>query len=227
MTANRIRVGIAVETAIVRQVVGRLLAGEPGLDIVGVVGAPDEALDLARAAGPDVLLLEPRGEAEETGELLSALGKARPSLSVLLLSHGRAAPTETEAVLLGAWGVVRPDAGVEELVKAVRTVASGEHWIGRAQVAAIVEQFQRAKPGRKNGLGLLTERERELATAVASGESNREIAARLRLAEATVKSKLTKVYKKLEVANRAALAMLVAGGTVERRPRRRGKHGRR
>lgn len=204
-----IRVVIAVATPIVRDGLARLLTRESGFEVVGLAGTAEEALRLAGATRPDVVLLDAGFESEALGERLVAFEKAHPSLKVLLLSEGHRSPGPAEAVLLGAWGAVAPNADVEQLLKAIRTVASGEHWIGHDAVAAIVARLRRAGSATDEASGRwarLTAREREIAAAAAAGESNRDIARGLRLTEGTVKTHLVKIYKKLEISNRATLA---------------------
>jgi DNA-binding NarL/FixJ family response regulator len=213
VTANRIRVGIAIGTAVVKEALGRLLKGEPGVEVVGLAATPAEALRLAQAAGPDVLLLELGLQPEPLEELLSALATARPSLKVLLVSAGRPGPAPTEAALLGAWGVVRLEAPLQELLKAIETVASGQHWVARDAVAGIVGGLRRRRTD-VEGLGPLaglSRREREVALAVAEGESNREVAEKLSLAEDTVKHHISNIFDKVGVSNRAELAAYAAG----------------
>jgi len=222
VTANRVRVGIAVGTAVVKEALARLLEGEPGVELVGLAATPAEALRLAQTASPDILILELGLQPEPLEELLSALASARPSLKVLLVSAGRPGPAPTEAALLGAWGVVRLEAPLRELLKAIEAVAAGQHWVARDAVAGIVGDLRRGRPGAegRDPLAVLSRREREVALGAASGESNREVAARLGLEEATVKGHLTRAYKKLQLSNRAALAALVAGGGGEDKPPR-------
>jgi DNA-binding NarL/FixJ family response regulator len=111
-----------------------------------------------------------------------------------------------EAVRLGVRGVVQKDAATELLLKAIRTVMSGQYWVGREKVADIVELLRRPTPtGRKN-FGL-TPRELEIVGTVVSGFSNRDIAQKLKVSEDTVKHHLTNIFNKTGVSSRLELAL--------------------
>ena len=117
------------------------------------------------------------------------------------------------------------DADVELLRKAIRTVASGEHWIGRDALSDVLARLRRPAGRADVGWGRLvqlTARELQVAAGAASGESNRQLAVRLKVTDGTVKAHLGKVYKKLQVSNRAALATLMGRLDAEsdiRKPR--------
>ena len=207
-----IRLGIAVEPPLLREGLCRLLGREEGFDLVGQAGTPQEALRLAETARPDVLLLGSGLQSEARPQLLRALEKAQPSLRVLLLTEGPGSPGPAEAALLGAWGAVGVDADVKLLQKAIRTVASGEQWIGRDAVSDVLARLRRPAGRADVGWGrlaLLTARELQVAAGAASGESNRALSSRLKVTEGTVKAHLGKAFKKLQVSNRAALATLI------------------
>jgi DNA-binding NarL/FixJ family response regulator len=203
---------VASPLGILRQSLARLLRPEDGFEVVGLAGTREEVLRLTEVERPDVVLLDARLQPEALQELLSALERAWPSLKALLLAGSGASRDSAEAVLLGAWGSVAGDAGVEQLRKAIRTVATGEHWIGHDALAEIVERLRGTRTSADAALDRvahLTPREREIARGVAGGESNRELATRLGLTQATVKSHLSRVYEKLKISNRAQLATVV------------------
>jgi DNA-binding NarL/FixJ family response regulator len=114
-----------------------------------------------------------------------------------------------ETLLAGARGLLRADATPEDLFKAVRTVVAGHYWIDCEALDDVVQLLKKPAPngtaGTRDGSGL-TPRERQVAAGVSRGESNREIADRLSLSEATVKDYLTAIYARLGLANRAELS---------------------
>jgi DNA-binding NarL/FixJ family response regulator len=222
-TTDEVRLVIAARAGLLRESLGRLLDREEGFELVGQAGTPEEVLRLAATGQPDVILLD-CGLLDALPDLLSALEEAPRPPKVLLLSEGPLSPGSAEAILLGAWGALAPEAPVDQFRKAIRTVASGEHWIGHDAVADIVGRLRLGSPRRTDAApgrwARLTPREREMARGAAAGESNRELAHRLGLTEGTVKSHLGKVYKKLGLSGRAALAKWIGKLPAESEPRR-------
>jgi DNA-binding NarL/FixJ family response regulator len=192
-----------------REALCRLLDREGGCDLVGVVGS---APDLGRLEGeraPDVVLLDARLPGDTTLGALEALARLDPAPRVLVL--GAAGEGGSDVVLRGAQGVIRPEAEPAELLRAISAVMAGEVWVGHGTVAGLVAGLLRSRrTGRsERGTVPLSPRESAIAQAVAEGNSNQEIAQRLSVTVASVKSTLRRVFVKLGVSNRAELTVLV------------------
>jgi DNA-binding NarL/FixJ family response regulator len=116
-----------------------------------------------------------------------------------------------EALQLGARGVLLKDAATELLLKAVRTVHAGDHWVGRVRVSNLVQYLQRltqsALDETKHKKFGLTSRELEVISTVVAGYSNKEIAAYWNITEDTVKHHLGNVFDKVGVSRRLELAL--------------------
>ncbi len=124
-----------------------------------------------------------------------------------------------QALQLGARGVVMKEAATQLLMKAIRTVMSGQYWIGREAVGDIVE-FMRTnpsgeKPQRNFGL---TKREMDILTTIVAGLSNKEIARKFSLSEDTVKHHLTNIFDKVGVASRLELALFAINNRLTEPP---------
>jgi DNA-binding NarL/FixJ family response regulator len=214
------RLVIAEGAPVLRDGLALLLGREGGLTVVGRAGTARELLRLAVTAAPDVALVDAELPGGPLERLLPALEEKRPSLRTLLLAANERQPSPAEVVLLGARGIVAKDADGSLLRKAIRAVASGEYWMGHGDVAELLRRL-RGGTGRRAGVGperTLSREDRLVALGVASGESNKEVAAGLGLTEAAVKSRLTRVYRALGVANRAELAALVTRQGFESTP---------
>ncbi|MFE2217238.1 LuxR C-terminal-related transcriptional regulator [Streptomyces canus] len=179
-----------------------LLESQPDLSVVGEAAHGPEAVRLSALLRPDVVLLEGRTTDTDTVETVRRIAHAPDGQAphVLLL-------TTTDdtypygALRAGAAGHLPEDATPDELVAAVRVVAAGDVVVSPGLTRALIDAVrdQRAvgtnPPG--NRLGTLTGRERDVLTAVASGDSNAEIADRLSIAPTTVKSHVSNILTKI------------------------------
>jgi len=208
--SETVRVVIADDHPILREGLRRLLEDEGGFQVVGQAADGAEAVRLARELQPDVLLLDLAMPRVSGLEVLRELAASASGPRVLVLTVAIEDSQVVEALEMGARGVVLKEAATELLFKAIHTVVAGQYWVGRDTVSDIVRHLrERAAASALRRLSpaeRLTRREREIVAAVAAGESNREVAARLSLAEDTVKHHISNVFDKLGVSNRAELA---------------------
>ncbi|WP_405529780.1 response regulator transcription factor [Streptomyces canus] len=179
-----------------------LLESQPDLSVVGEAAHGPEAVRLSALLRPDVVLLEGRATDTDTVETVRRIAHAPDGHAphVLLL-------TTTDdtypygALRAGAAGHLPEDATPDELVAAVRVVAAGDVVVSpgltRALIDAVRDQRAVGSNAPGNRLGTLTGRERDVLTAVASGDSNAEIADRLSIAPTTVKSHVSNILTKI------------------------------
>ena len=216
-----VRILIADDHTIFRDGLRRLLEAEAELQVVGEAADGTDAVAQTREVGPDVLLLDlamPRMPGMDVLRELSGDGdKLRTKIIVLTAAVERM--EIVQALQLGARGVVMKEAATQLLMKAIRTVMSGQYWIGREAVGDIVD-FLRSnpsgeKPPRNYGL---TKREMDILTTIVAGLSNKEIARRFSLSEDTVKHHLTNIFDKVGVASRLELALFAINNRLAEPP---------
>lgn len=196
-----IRVVVADDNAIVRQgIVAVLAAADAGIAVVGEAGNGREAVALARAQRPDVVLLDlqmPIMNGVQAAEALS--GEFR----VVMLTYSDDEQRVTAAIRAGACGyLVHGRFEAEELAECVHRAARGETVLSPAVATTVLSALRRGPEGDTRDLHELTAREREVMTLVAEGLSNRAIAQRLVLTEKTVKNHVHNTYRKLGVTRR-------------------------
>ena len=200
-----IRIVIADDQELVREGLRMMLDAEPDLSVVGEAGDGDEALAAARAHDPDVLLMDVRmpklDGIEATRRLVTSGGRAR----VLVLTTFDLDEYVYRAMKAGASGFLLKDARREQLATAVRTIARGESLLAPAITRRLIEDFCDRPPpaaGTPDAVAHLSERELEVLRLVARGLSNAEIAGRLHLSDATVKSHVARILAKLDLRDR-------------------------
>jgi DNA-binding NarL/FixJ family response regulator len=209
-----IRVAVVDDQALVRSGFSVLLRSDPGIDVVGEAADGREAVELAQRAKPDVILMDirmPGMDGLEATRLITADDRTAGT-QVLILTTFDLDEYVFEALRAGASGFLLKDTLPEELLAAVRIVAEGEALLAPRITRRLIEEFvdrPAATPIEPNpGLGLLTDREREVLTAVARGLSNAEVAETLFMSHATAKTHVSRLLTKLGARDRAQLVVI-------------------
>jgi DNA-binding NarL/FixJ family response regulator len=207
-----IRVLLADDQALVRGGFRALLDAEEGFEVVGEAADGAEAVRLARRLLPDVVLMDIRMPGTDgltaTREITAdaSLGGVR----VVVLTTFQLDEYVFEALRFGASGFLVKDIEPAELVRGVRAVAGGDALLAPSVTRRLIEEFvARSKEPRPVAeLAFLTEREREVTALVAEGLSNAEIAERLFVSAATVKTHVSRSMAKLHARDRAQLVVI-------------------
>ncbi|NUR91985.1 MAG: response regulator transcription factor [Nonomuraea sp.] len=188
------RLLIVDDHPIVRDGLRAALGGEPDMEIAGEAGDGAEALRLAAALKPDVVLMDLRMPGMDGLTAIRKLGGSGARVLVLTTFDTDILP----ALEAGADGYLLKDAPAEELVRAVRATYAGQTVLAPAVAGRLADHVRR--PPR----GALSDRELQVLRLVAGGATNREAAAELFISEASVKTHLLHVYAKLDVRDRAS-----------------------
>jgi DNA-binding NarL/FixJ family response regulator len=197
-----IRVLIADDQPLARAGFRAVLEATGAVQVVAEAQDGDEAVELARRHDPDVVLMDVRMPGTDGIEATRRM----PNQKVLILTTFGLDDYIIEALRAGASGFLLKDAPVDELVRAVRTVAAGDAQLSPAVTKRLLDQVARRLPAAvshdSSALADLTEREREVLRLLAAGMSNAEISAALVVSEPTVKSHVSNVLQKLGLRDR-------------------------
>jgi DNA-binding NarL/FixJ family response regulator len=206
-----IRVVIADDQDLVREGLRMMLEAEADIEVAGEAGNGVEALAATRAHDPDVLLMDVRMPELDGLEATARLVAAGARVRILILTTFDLDEYVYRAMKAGASGFLLKDATREQLAGAVRTVASGEALLAPAITQRLVEDFCRRPPpsaGLPPAANGLSPRELDVFRLVAQGLSNAEIANRLILSEATIKSHVARILGKLDLRDRVQAVVL-------------------
>jgi len=193
-----IRVLIVDDHPVVRDGLRGILTSDPEFEVVGEAADGAEALAGARAAKPDVILMDLRMPGVGGVAAIRSLAEADIPARVLVLTTYDSDSDVVPALEAGATGYLLKDAPRDELVRAIRSAARGEAVLAPSVASRLVSQLRAPEQA------TLSDRELEVLRLVAQGETNRGVAARLFISEATVKTHLLHIYTKLDVNDRAA-----------------------
>ncbi len=202
------RVVVADDQRVVREGLAMLLRLLPGIEVVGTARDGEEALALVEELTPDVVLMDlrmPRCDGVEATRRLRERGSATRVVVLTTYADDRSV---VDALQAGARGFLTKDAGAEEIQQAIAAVVSGaaaidpavQHHLVNAVASGLPATVQPPTPLLPDGL---TPREAEVLSLIAEGLSNAEIAARLVISEATVKSHVNHLFTKTGVRDRA------------------------
>ena len=222
-----IRIVLADDQALLRKGFRMILEAEDGMEIVGEAADGQDAVRLARLYAPDVVLMDVRMPVLDGIEATRTIATAGDATRVLILTTFDLDEYAFGALRAGASGFLLKDVPPPELVAAIRTVARGDAVVSPRITRRLLEEYAyqlpdlsdgaRAHPGGEQlAVAGLTEREHEVLLLVAEGLSNAEIAERLFVSEATVKSHVGRLLAKLGLRDRVqAVVFAFQSGLVK------------
>jgi DNA-binding NarL/FixJ family response regulator len=216
-----LRILIADDHPVFRDGVRALLAGVPDIEIVGEAATGAGAIEAARSLEPDVVLMDLHMPECDGIEATRTIMEVAPGTGILVLTMFEDDDSVLAAMRAGARGYLLKGAGPADVVRAVRAVGNGEAIFGAAIAHRLIDYFTAAAdllpvptfPG-------LTDRERDVLELMARGLNNVEIAQQLMLQPKTVRNRVSSIFAKLQVADRAQAIVLAREAGLGVRPAR-------
>jgi DNA-binding NarL/FixJ family response regulator len=194
-----IRIVIAEDQRMLRELLSALLVREPEFEVVGEAGTGGEALALAAQLNPDVMVLDISLPEVDGIEVARSLKGRLPALKLLALSVHTERPVVQQMLKAGADGYVVKTSALEELVHAIRAVAQGKVYLSPEVARDALAPQAAAQPG------MLGSRERQVLALLADGKRSSEIGERLQIATATVEAHRRNIMRKLRLHSVAEL----------------------
>ncbi|MGW1182821.1 response regulator [Streptomyces drozdowiczii] len=199
-TPESVRILVADDHTLLREALCDLLRSEPGFEIVAQAGNGEDAIRLAAAHRPDVVLLDIEMPRNDPPATVRRLLQGDPGLRIIVLSMYDGQQLVQELLHLGISGYLHKSTGRETLISAVRSREGGGEL--RTVTVSVSPDSLRAPQPAPDSAGGLSEREAEVLTLVAQAMSNRQIAVKLGIAEGTIKRHMRNIFTKLDAVSR-------------------------
>ncbi|PPD45898.1 MAG: DNA-binding response regulator [Methylocystis sp.] len=202
---------IAEDQTVIRKALVALLALEEDIDVVATAADGEQAVSVACAYAPDVILMDAKMPRMDGVAAMRAILQKSPDIRIVMLTTFDTDDLVFEAISAGAHGYLLKDAEESEILAAIRSAARGEPRLSPTIATKILAEFRRVKAPRRPSPAReeepLTERENEVLRLVSAGKNNRDIAREMGLAEGTVKNHVSTILAKLHLRSRTELAI--------------------
>jgi DNA-binding NarL/FixJ family response regulator len=198
-----VRVLIADDHTLFRSGLRALLNLFSDIQVIGEASTGEETIAKAMEHQPDIVLMDIQMPGVNGIEATRQIARRSPKTGVIVVTMFEDDSSVFSAMRAGARGYILKDAGEEEVLRAIRGVASGEAIFGPAIARRLVHFFSKSQGEPGVVFPELTEREREILDLIARGETNAEIVQQLVLSPNTVRNHISNIFSKLQVADRA------------------------
>lgn len=211
LPTSTIRVFLVDDQSLICQALQTMLSLESGLEVIGVANNGEQAIAQIEALMPDVVLMDIRMPVMDGMTATRVINQRFPNVKVLVLSTFDDDEYIAESIKAGAKGYLLKDMPSEELAQSIRLIHQGYTHMGPGLMDKLMDRISHNPTGlpesAREALNRLSKREKEVLQAVAQGQTNRDIANALYISEGTVKTHVTHLLSRLELRNRAQLAV--------------------
>lgn len=202
-----IRILIADDHHVVRRGLAFFLRTQPGIEIIGEAGNGKEALEQARKLKPDLILMDLVMPEMDGIEATKFIKSEMPEIKIMMLTSFSDQDHVIPALEAGASGYQLKDIQPDDLIGSIKKIMSGENQLHPKATSHLLANLSNKASGVRKSLDQLTKREMDVLKEIAQGKSNKEIAASLFITEKTVKTHVSNLLAKLELADRTQAAL--------------------
>jgi DNA-binding NarL/FixJ family response regulator len=202
-----IRIMIADDHHVVRRGLAFFLKTQRDIEIIGEAGNGKEAVELARTLKPDLILMDLVMPVMDGIQATKLIKKEMPEIKIMMLTSFSDQDHVIPALEAGASGYQLKDIEPDELIKCIRKIIVGENQLHPKATSHLLANLSNKESNEKNLIEQLTKRELDVLKEIARGKSNKEIASALFITEKTVKTHVSNLLSKLELADRTQAAL--------------------
>ena len=225
--SEKIRVLLVDDHTLFRSGIKSLLQRNDDFEVVGEAGDGLEGIKRVRSLKPDVALLDLHMPGVSGLEAVKVISEEMPEVNVLMLTVSEDAQDLMDALRAGASGYLLKNIETDTLIEAIRKAAQGESVVSQQMTAKLIQGVR--NPPKQEAAAVerdrFSPRERDILASLAQGESNKEIARKLDLAESTVKIHVQNIFKKLNMSSRVQVALYAVENGYGRLVRQRSVSG--
>jgi len=212
---------LADDDPLVRTAVGLLFSRHKEFEVVGEASNGQEAIAMASALEPDLLMLDVNMPIKAGLESLADLSAAVPNMRIIMLTVAIEKRQVLEALQSGARGIVLKETARTLLIDAANAVSTGQYWIDRQPVSNVAKVISDLQPAVAAAAattnGLLTPKETQIVNFIVEGATNKDMARNLHTSEQVIKNHLGRIFDKLGVFNRLELALYALDNRIAQR----------
>ncbi len=211
-----IRVAIADDQRLFAHGISRIIAAQPGMEVVAEAGNGEEAVELCRESEPDVVLMDITMPVMDGVTATRRIRDLLPGTGILILTVHADDYNVFRGIRAGARGYLLKDCTPEDLARAIRSVSAGDTILSPDIARKMLSIFEDLDDGGSETAPRLTERELQVIKALAQGKSNKQIARTLGISEKTVRNHASNIYRKLHIFDRTqAVLYAIREGLVD------------
>ena len=199
MKKSQIRIMLADDHVLMRMGLSTLVDCEEDMKIVGEAKNGRQAVELAHALKPDIIIMDLMMPELSGAEATKLIHDAYPEIKIMVLTSFGTSKEMSDAITNGADGALMKDTAADELIKAIRAIVAGEHIIPDRLMRQAAEDNVTPK---------LSDRHLEILSSIAQGQSNSDIAKQYGLSEISIKKQVSKIFARLGVSNRSEAVAL-------------------
>ncbi len=208
--SRSLRVLLVDDSEVVRMGLRALLGGEADIEVVGEATSIATAVQSSIKLKPEVVLLDIRLPDGNGFDACRQILRQLPDTRILVLTSVEETNIVDEAIRSDAHGYLLKEINARGLISAIHDVAAGKSILDPTVTARVMQMVKEGTSGGGNSLSILSPQERRVLALIAEGQTNKEVAAEMGLAEKTVKNYLSTVFEKLHVSRRSQAAALYA-----------------
>lgn len=202
-----IRVVLADDQVLLRESIGFILDNDEDIKVVGMAGTGKQTVDMCKKMNPDIVLMDIEMPEVDGVSATQLIKQKHPGIKIVILTTFEDSDNIMESFMVGADGYIVKDISHYDLVLTVKCVARGLTVIHESVKRIMIDRFKGLSNYKSKYKDKLSDDDVEIVRLIANGKSNKEIAGVLNFSEGTIKNKLSKIFEKLNLADRMQVAI--------------------